>query len=389
MEQVITLRRKVERVSGLSDRLLGRVVYVSQAADHSKDEFLLIRKSDEYVDISQPSRFGAVIVEEGAEHLVPSEVSVPIIIGLPEAERVTAGSVVVVSPNGSVVTLYRPESHSNSIFATGQCNSNCLMCSQPPVDDDIPALIKEHLRLVELIPGEPETLGITGGEPTLLGDGLIRILQTIKSRFSNTQLTMLTNGRAYANNDLVRQVAQAAPSKFVSAIPLYADNPTLHDWIVQAKGAFDQTMHGLYNAARNKLQVEIRVVLHKQTIPRLPALADFIYRTIPFASHIALMGMENMGYVKKNWDQLWIDPIDYAEELIATVRKLYYRGMNVSIYNLPLCVTPTAIRQFARQSISDYKNIYLDECHGCQLIDSCSGLFASSKERHSRGIKRQ
>lgn len=386
---MITLRRKVERVSGLQDRLLGRVAFVDQEPNHTKDEFLLIRKLDEYSNIYQPNRFGAVIVEEGAGHLLPAEVSVPIIIGLPEAGIVTAGSVVVASPNGSVITLYRPESHSNSIFATGQCNSNCLMCSQPPVDDDIPALINEHLRLIELIPGSPETLGITGGEPTLLGDGLIRILETIKSRLSNTQLTMLTNGRAYANSDLVRQIAKAAPSNFVSAIPLYADNPALHDWIVQAKGAFDQTMRGLYNAARNKLQVEIRVVLHKQTIPRLPALADFIYRTIPFASHIALMGLENMGYVKKNWDQLWIDPMDYAEELTATIRKLHYRGMNVSIYNLPLCVTPTAIRQFARQSISDYKNIYLDECHGCQLINSCSGLFASSIEKHSRGIKRQ
>jgi His-Xaa-Ser system radical SAM maturase HxsC len=389
MEHVITLRRKAERVVGLHDRLLGRVVFAGQATDRIKDEFLLIKKADEFVDNSRLNEYGAVIVEEGAEHLAPMGARVPMIIGLPETERIAAGSVVVISPNGSVVTLYRPESHSNSIFSTGQCNSNCLMCSQPPVDDDIPALIKEHLRLIDLISGEPESLGITGGEPTLLREGLIRILEAIKLRFSNTQLTMLTNGRAYANNSLVRQIAQAAPSKFVSAIPLYADNPTLHDWIVQAKGAFDETMSGLYNAARNKLRVEIRVVLHKQTIPRLAPLADFIYRTVPFASHIALMGMENMGYVRKNWDQLWIDPVDYAEQLTDTVRKLHYRGMNVSIYNLPLCVTPTAVRQFARQSISDYKNIYLDECHGCQLIKSCSGLFASSKERHSRGIKRQ
>jgi len=248
--------------------------------------------------------------------------------------------------------------------------------------------VAEHLRLIALIDKPPVALGITGGEPTLLGEGIVTVLSAIKERFPETAVHMLTNGRAYADDRFVAELAAAAPQGFVSGVPLYADVPDLHDWIVQAKGAFAETMAGLYNAARYGLRTEIRVVLHKQTLPRLVPLMGFIYRNLPFVGHVALMGLENMGYVKKNREALWIDPLDFAEELEEAVKAMHYRGMRLSVYNLPLCVLPRAVWPFARQSISDYKNIYLEECGGCAVRRRCSGLFASSKNLHSRGIQR-
>jgi His-Xaa-Ser system radical SAM maturase HxsC len=198
---------------------------------------------------------------------------------------------------------------------------------------------------------------------------------------------MLTNGRLYAYEDLVAGIASVGHPQFTSAIPLYSDVPSEHDYIVQAQGAFDETVIGLYNAARHGLRVEIRVVLHKQTLPRLKRLADFIYRNLPFVDHIALMGLENMGYVKANWALLWEDPVDYPSILEDTVRYLFYRRMNVSIYNLQLCVLPRSLWAFARRSISDFKNIYLDECERCEAKNRCGGLFKSSETLHSRGIQ--
>jgi len=101
----------------------------------------------------------------------------------------------------------------------------------------------------------------------------------------------------------------------------------------------------------------------------------------------AWTGEGNVGYVKKNWDILWEDPVDYANILEDAVTYAFYRDMDVSVYNLPLCVLPESIWTFARKSISDYKNIYLQECDACDLKEHCSGLFSSSETRHSRGIK--
>src|SRR5207249_108319 len=191
--------------------------------------------------------------------------------------------------------LFRPESRNNTIFSTVECNSNCLMCSQPPILSNDKRMVDEHLRLIDLIKEAPDVMGITGGEPTLLGEGLVVILSRLKERCPNTIVHMLTNGRLYAYEDLVGAIASVDHPHFTSAIPLYSDIATEHDYIVQAEGAFDQTIMGLYNAAKHGLRIEIRIVLHKQSLPRLGQLADFIYRNLPFVDHIALMGLENMG----------------------------------------------------------------------------------------------
>jgi hypothetical protein len=63
------------------------------------------------------------------------------------------GDIVVVNTDGIVNTLYRVKSFQNAILVTERCNSNCLMCSQPPKDrQDIPYLHNIHRRLLPLIP---------------------------------------------------------------------------------------------------------------------------------------------------------------------------------------------------------------------------------------------
>jgi His-Xaa-Ser system radical SAM maturase HxsC len=261
------------------------------------------------------------------------------------------------------------------------------MCSQPPKDIDDSWRVREHLRTLDLINTPPPFLCITGGEPTLLGDDLIVLLSRIKEKLPGTSVQMLTNGRTYADATYARKVASVGNPAFISAIPLYADIAGVHDYIVQAKGAFDQTVEGLYNAADAGLTVEIRVVLHKQSIPRLPHLAEFIYRHFPFTAHIALMGMEHMGYVKKNWEDLWIDPFDYQSSLEKAVRYLWQRRMNVSIYNLQLCLLPRSLWSFARRSISDFKNDYVEECERCVQKDHCAGLFSSQLANYSQHLR--
>jgi MoaA/NifB/PqqE/SkfB family radical SAM enzyme len=121
-------------------------------------------------------------------------------------------------------------------------------------------------------------------------------------------------------------------------VPLYSDVAGDHDYIVQAKGAFDQTVAGLQQCARNGIRIEIRVVLHALTIPRLTRLMEYIYRNISFAEHIALMGLEYVGYTPRNIGELWIDPFEYQDELERAVQYLSMRDMPVSIYNHQLCI---------------------------------------------------
>ena len=170
-------------------------------------------------------------------------------------------------------------------------------------------------------------------------------------------------------------------------IPIYSDLSHVHDYVVQADGAYDDTIRGILNLKRHHQKVEIRVVLHKQTIPRLPELAEFIARNLLFVDHVALMGLEMMGFTKANLDELWIDPADYQQELKAAVEILDRARMHVSIYNLQHCLLDRAIWPFARRSISDWKQEYMPECTGCAVMDKCAGFFFSAKVRYSGHIE--
>ncbi|MEI4896665.1 hypothetical protein Q8G71_35840, partial [Klebsiella pneumoniae] len=73
--------------------------------------------------------------------------------------------------------------------------------------------------------------------------------------------------------------------------------------------------------------------------------------------------------------------------LQEAVDYLAVRGMDVSVYNHQLCVLPRALWRFARKSISDYKNIYLDGCQECAVLETCGGLFKSAEHVHSAHLR--
>jgi His-Xaa-Ser system radical SAM maturase HxsC len=294
--------------------------------------------------------------------------------------------VIAVDPAGLVRTLYRRSSRHNFLFITDQCNSYCLMCSQPPKTIDDSYRLAELHRLIDLIDPATETLGFTGGEPTLFGREFVRLVEHCRDVLPNTTLHVLTNGRLFAGRELVQQLAQVAHPRLTLAIPLYSDVDSEHDYVVQAKGAFGETIHGLLNLAEHGIEVEIRVVVHRQTYARLPQLAAFIARNLPFALHVAIMGLELTGFTRLNLDALWIDPLAYTDQLRAAIRTIDMAGLDVSIYNLPLCVLPRDLWPFARRSISDWKNVYAGPCGGCSVREACGGFFASAPLRMSRGI---
>src|ERR1700733_15619155 len=320
--------------------------------------------------------------------LAPHVRSIPTVSSLTEIDHLRTDDIVVVEPNnGFIRTLYRPDSNHNIIFTTQRCNSNCLMCSQPPQDrDDADTSARRNLELIRLIDDPPKRLVITGGEPTLLGERLFSIIAAVRDKFPETYLHMLTNGRIFAWSAFTSRIAELKHPNIVLGIPLYSDDPAVHDYVVQAKDAFEQTVLGLHQLARHGMRVEIRVVLHAVTIPRLAELAEYIYRNLTFAEHVALMGLEHIGYAPRNMDTLWIDPHDYQDQLESAVEILSTRGMNVSIYNHQLCVLRKSLWKFSRKSISDWKNIYLEECRSCGVQEQCGGFFKWATKLHSAHI---
>ena len=319
---------------------------------------------------------------------LPDTWSLPGLTHVLNLDQLDEGDVVSLDPNGHLVRQYRVNSAQNFLLATERCNSNCLMCSQPPKDrDDTGYLMSLYRQVIPLIPANCAELGITGGEPTLLGNGFFELLALCKQHLPTTELHCLTNGRSFAWRSFAEQLGGMELRQLMLGIPLYADHAPLHDFVVQARGAFDQTVRGMHELAAVGQRVEIRVVLHQLTVPRLAKLARFIYRNLPFVEHITFMGLENTGYTPHNRDKLWIDPVEYMGELTQAVEFLAAHRLHVSIYNHQLCLLPEVLWPFARRSISDWKNVYLPACAGCAVQEQCGGFFASCTSMHSTHIK--
>jgi His-Xaa-Ser system radical SAM maturase HxsC len=156
---------------------------------------------------------------------------------------------------------------------------------------------------------------------------------------------------------------------------------------VQAEGAFDETALGILRLKDQGGKVEIRVVLHAITAPRIVETSRWIARNLPFVDHVALMGLENTGFAIANDTVLWIDPADYRDQLTLAVDILASAKVNVSIYNLPYCVLDSSIWPYAAQSISDWKNDYLPECSNCAAKSACAGFFSSGRPKFSRAVE--
>ena len=154
--------------------------------------------------------------------------------------------------------------------------------------------------------------------------------------------------------------------------------------IVQAAGAFDETIHGILNLATLGQAVEIRVVVQRYTVPVLTGLATFITRNLPFVAQVALMGLEMTGLARPNSPLVWADPACYQRELVEAFGILTAAGITTRIYNHPLCVLDRHLWPYAVRSISDWKNDYPDVCRPCTVRHECGGVFTTSGNRLSQ-----
>jgi MoaA/NifB/PqqE/SkfB family radical SAM enzyme len=119
------------------------------------------------------------------------------------------------------------------------------MCSQPPKDVDDSWLLQEAFELISLIPIDTEALGFSGGEPTLYGDRLIELLHYTKSSLPNTAIDILSNGRAFKDPEFAKKYAGVQHPDMLIGIPIYSGDPVRHDYVVQSRGAFDETIKGI------------------------------------------------------------------------------------------------------------------------------------------------
>lgn len=267
------------------------------------------------------------------------------------------GDVVLILKNGRIQKEFSASIASQTIVTTNQCNSNCIMC---PYAESVRKKSKipntEYLlEFVRYLPAHTKHLVVTGGEPTLAQPGFFSMMLDIKNRFSDIQCLLLTNGRTFAIKKMAQLAKQTFPADTLPAIPIYSVHSNVHDTITQAQGSLKQAVNGIQHLLELQFPIEIRVVVSKLNLSEITDLARFLTHTLPSISVVNLMATEMCGNAAIHRKDVWIDYQTAFQSCIPGIEMLIANGINVGLYNFPLCSVPKAYWGLYKKSISEYK----------------------------------
>ncbi len=292
--------------------------------------------------------------------------------------------------DGTLVNCYCNKNIDNYFFVTGKCNSNCVMCPSPEVARKNGEVNRAE-KLIEIakhIPVNVNHLTITGGEPFMLGNSIFKFLNFLKCKFEYTEFLILTNGRIFAVPKYLEHLKETIPNNTIIGIPLHGSNAIVHDNITQVKGSYDQTVEAIENLCSNGIRVELRIVISKLNVDDFRRMVDLIIKKMSKIEYISIMAMEMTGNAYVNREKVWIPYREAFDKIADSVMLLIKNGIDVKLYNFPLCTVERKFWTLCEKSISSNKVRYTKTCDGCSVKDACGGLFAGTYNLENGELKR-
>lgn len=285
-----------------------------------------------------------------------------------------------VDGRGYAYKYFNNASLDNAILVTNRCNSNCVMC---PTAESVRKNGEvysggELIEIAGYFPNDVCHITITGGEPFLIGKSIFKLFSFLKDNLPNTSYLLLTNGRIFSNREYLNLFKETCPPSLKLGIPLHGYNSETHDGITQAKGSFVQTFDGLINLLSIGARIELRIVVSKLNANFITDIAKLITENFSGVECVKFIGLEMTGNAAKNKDRVWISYPNAFKSSKKAIDLLISAGIDVGLYNFPLCAVDEMYRSLCEKSISDYKIRYVEQCEKCFQKDACGGMFAGT-----------
>ncbi len=286
-----------------------------------------------------------------------------------------------------------------------KCDNRCVMCTNDPSfarQDQAEYRLKGQVEKMERWlagrgrgylknSGSADFLSLTGGEPTLHPE-FFMLLSYFRKRLPRAQMTLLTNGRRFADEDFTRRFAAAARGPFSVAVPLHGPAARAHDAVSGVRGSFAATVKGLANlmALAPGVALEIRLVLHRMNAAALPRTLAFLLRKFPDVPRyrVVVIHYEIEGMSAANAARVELRLTDSAVALAAAL-PVIERFPDLRLYHFPLCVLPAALRPRCRITQPREDRAYPPACRGCAARRRCPGLMTEYFRRFGAGELRR
>lgn len=290
------------------------------------------------------------------------------------------GDILSINDRGVCYRMFDVTEEDATIFMGGKCNSNCVMCpsSDHERQEDYSGQREELLKYIDMLPQNLSHYVMTGGEPTMQPTVFLEVMEKLAIKFPETSALLLTNGRSFSSRQFLDQLIQKCPPYLVAAIPLHGAEGVTHDAITRAPGSFYQTLQGIGNLLDNGIAIEIRIVVTKMNCDSLEAIARLICRHFPNVMCVNFISLEVRGNCAKNKEIVYISPRDSFRKSRPAIDYLVKNGIDVGLYNYPLCCVERGYWFLCKRSISPEKVRYDEVCQDCEAKKYCGGIFVST-----------
>jgi len=297
--------------------------------------------------------------------------------------------IIYINQKGFCRLVFSYGEYSQTLIVTNKCNSNCIMCPYTSsFRRSIPDTEEKFLiQQVDYLPAATRHLVITGGEPTLKDDVFFDVMKRIYDRFEDIHCLLLSNGRSFSIERIIAKANSIFNRNMIVAIPIHGATAKLHDSITRARGSFEQTIKGIKNLINCNISVELRVVVFKKNLNDMTDIARLIINEFPHVDIVNYMAAEMCGNAVINSLDVWVNYSDAFHSCETAIDELISAGIDVGIYNFPLCSVPRKYWGLYKKSISGYKVRYGQVCDRCCEKTICGGVFASSLKYAEDGMK--
>ena len=285
--------------------------------------------------------------------------------------------IILIKENGIVYRLFSFKENEATVYLTGHCNSNCIMCpcsdGERLYDDGLDDNLM--LQYIDLLPATISHIVVTGGEPTLRTNMFFTVMKLLADKFYNTEILLLTNGRSFSINKILLELKNYCPPYLYVGIPIHSYDASIHDYITSVEGSFGQTDIGIQNLLNSGIFVEIRIVITRFNYTSLEKISELIINKYKKVKKVNFMAMEIRGNCAKNFQKIYVDYYSTFIYMKYAIQLLINAGIDVAIYNFPLCAIDKGFWSICKKSISPSKIVYDDNCNICSMKQNCGGFF--------------
>lgn len=275
------------------------------------------------------------------------------------------------------------------------CNNHCVFCVQGDkrkryknrTTEELLVLLEEHR-------ASADGVVLTGGEVTLRKD--LPQLVEHASGLGYKVIQIQTNGRMFAYRSLVDAVVEAGVTEVSPAI--HGPNAEIHDALVDAEGAFSQTVAGIRRLVSLGIPILMNSVITQANYRHLPAMARLFVDL--GVRQFQLAFVHALGTAADNFDEVvprYGDIRPYVKEALSIGIDA---GLFVMTEAIPYCfmsgfedyvaetLIPSTAVIDAEWVVEDYTQYRLTEgkakgpqCQECIRNPQCEGPWREYPER--------